>query len=1443
MDYLYVYGEKFTHCFALDVRSEKQTFVLGTSFTDENEDIFLSVTVRDNVLEVQSQRLTPGNLKEIVLKGNYKVQMEYVMEEALKNSALIVDLNAFPWFRIGSRYGCDLVYDYHSLVDKEHLTFYLDNNAIYMNAATANGIYVNQHKAQRSVKLEKYSYVNLYRLTIVVGYPFLFIYGHNRTISSKFSQFMNHTGSIDSVHDSRNLVSAPDIGMKEDIPCNEVPDETDCELIKEEVTLRMSGSEQFGRERNPLFSMGPAFTMMIPVLLMGFMSRRIYGRESKFYLITIVMGVSSSLIAVLWAILTQADNKKQLSRDRERRNKERIEYLERAERRLNDIWNNNYRWFFRNYPQIDFSIQNNIPFHNGFIRLGIGNRENPSRVSVQGEDDFWMEREESKDYLDLQNKYNVISNVPVGFTYTQWSEISVYGREKAMFSCLYLLMVSFMERDAGEYPRIGFFYDKNHPRQVALADGFKKITNGFCFESHTRLLAGDFDEMSEILPAFMNGIKDQNVPMVLILLNTSLIKDGNVWEEIRGKQRAGRLSLIRCFSPDTPSLREGVSIRLLGKTNRLTVSDANGTFVTDYLPDQISYQNLFFLSCRNYYSRITNHDKEQIPEQVSFLKLFGCREVEDLMILKRWKGASTQNSIRVPIGMGSGKQIQYLDIHEKYHGPHGLIAGTTGSGKSELLQTYLMSLAVCFGPDEVNYFLMDYKGGGLGIYLGNLPHCVGVISNLSGNQIKRAMAAITSENKRRQLLLSREGVKHIDEYQNLYRKHKVSDPMPHLLIVIDEFAELKKEEPEFMSEIISLAQVGRSLGIHLILATQKPGGTVDEKVWSNARFHLCLRVQDKQDSNDMIHRPEAAFLLNPGRCYLQVGQDEIFICFQTAFCGEIYEKEERGGATYITDTGRRVSHRNKVKEKEKTTVLEIVCKYIQREYEKTDIPKASGLWYEELPKTLDEKVLTKHGMFSQKTQIVIGAADDPGNQCWRAVEYNYQKDGNLIIFGNSGSGKSTLIANIICKLSENLSSKQFRFLYISIGERTFYKEETLGNYMGKLTDSEGYELFFYHLGKLFSERKRLLQGKGFSEYIRENNTETPVIIIFADNIPKFLRGLPESQEEQLMTILAEGPRCGFYMVGSAETPGDFNSKLFARFKSSLVLEMNDVYGYGDALRYYKNRMVPERNIPGRGLCLYEGRPLEFQGCVPAELPKKKTNELMDFSANIPDYPEYPFYSNEVSDLLYDKAKRELYFALSPLTGTGIAHSFIKSPIFVLSGADGTGKTNLVNLLVNLLLIQKEQLIFIPENPLLRSPERMGNAGNTDFEVPNNAQGCFVIIKDLRTLFFAMEQGNVSEEEKMISLIEQAKGVIVGMNPLRDGVPLSSAVGRALTKYKSGVHLGGNLAMQRILDFHDVPYTIQNKETRPGEGYYISGPFASSVKVRVPLFRKEEKEDE
>lgn len=290
----------------------------------------------------------------------------------------------------------------------------------------------------------------------------------------------------------------------------------------------------------------------------------------------------------------------------------------------------------------------------------------------------------------------------------------------------------------------------------------------------------------------------------------------------------------------------------------------NGEY-TKYIPDNSpSFDRMRFSSELLFRSSISKKTRN------TFLDLYQTDSAQSLRIEERWAGNSALASLAVPIGFLSDGQPVYLDLHEKGHGPHGLVAGTTGSGKSELIMTLILSLAVNYSPKEVQFVLIDFKGGGLvTTFCQNdrtLPHLAGVLTNLDGRDIERALFSFQSEIQRREKLfaeLSESSNQPVLNYKD-YRKTPGHEDLAEIVIIIDEFAELKKEYPQFLKDLISISRVGRSLGIHLILSTQKPGGIVDEQIWSNSHFKICLKVQEKSDSKEVLHTEEASYIRYPG---------------------------------------------------------------------------------------------------------------------------------------------------------------------------------------------------------------------------------------------------------------------------------------------------------------------------------------------------------------------------------------------------------------------------------------------------------------------------------------------------------------------------------------------------------------------------------------------------
>ena len=271
--------------------------------------------------------------------------------------------------------------------------------------------------------------------------------------------------------------------------------------------------------------------------------------------------------------------------------------------------------------------------------------------------------------------------------------------------------------------------------------------------------------------------------------------------------------------------------------------------------------------------------------------------------------------------------------------------------------------------------------------------------------------SIESELKYREEIFAeiglRERVSNLDiyKYQKLYRENVVNTPLPHLFIISDEFAELKTQQPEFMSQLISAARIGRSLGVHLILATQKPSGVVDDQIWSNSRFRVCLKVQEKTDSMEMLKRPEAAELKDTGRFYLQVGYNELFRLGQSAWAGSLYvpqdkvEEQKDDGIRIIDNTGN--TAKEVIPDKKKTCVakpvkqLDAVVLYLKKIVEEECI-RVKPLWLAPMPeRILLEELKEKYASDRVNEYMlapVVGEYDKPASQRERSEERRVGKE-------------------------------------------------------------------------------------------------------------------------------------------------------------------------------------------------------------------------------------------------------------------------------------------------------------------------------------------------------------------------------------------------------------------------------------------------------------------
>ncbi|MCX8067366.1 MAG: FtsK/SpoIIIE domain-containing protein [Anaerolineae bacterium] len=372
-----------------------------------------------------------------------------------------------------------------------------------------------------------------------------------------------------------------------------------------------------------------------------------------------------------------------------------------------------------------------------------------------------------------------------------------------------------------------------------------------------------------------------------------------------------------------------------------------------------------------------------LPSSIRLLEVLGIRDIQQYDAQAAWTRRAPDRLLKAVLGVRKGGQPLVLDLSHTGHGPHGLIAGTTGSGKSELLQTLVISLALSHHPHDLGFILVDFKGGGAFSPLAPLPHVLGLVTNISGNLAERALVALEAEIKRREHLFNQFNVNDIARYQELYwqRQGQGMEPLPRVVIIVDEFAELVTDYPEFMDGLVRVARVGRSLGIHLILATQSPRGKVSQQIWANSRFRICLRVEDTAESQDMLRRPDAAYLPRmPGRGYLQVGDNEVFELFQVARVASTYraagdtdtligQPTERIVIREVTATGERRelydSRKFLPQQKSGTarTDLEVVTQHLAAIARRMGLKKLSSPWPEPLPAHIPlPKLLKQEGL-------------------------------------------------------------------------------------------------------------------------------------------------------------------------------------------------------------------------------------------------------------------------------------------------------------------------------------------------------------------------------------------------------------------------------------------------------------------------------------------------
>ncbi len=526
------------------------------------------------------------------------------------------------------------------------------------------------------------------------------------------------------------------------------------------------------------------------------------------------------------------------------------------------------------------------------------------------------------------------------------------------------------------------------------------------------------------------------------------------------------------------------------------------------------------------------------------------------LVTARW---AQSQSLRAVIGALPEAPLS-LDLRSD--GPHALVAGTTGAGKSELLQTLVASLALTHSPERITFLLVDYKGGAAFKDCVRLPHTVGFVTDLNTHLVRRALVSLEAELHRRERILAAHGAKDLPDLE----AKAPSQTPPSLLIVVDEFASLAREVPEFVEGVVNVSQRGRSLGLHLVLATQRPAGVVTENIRANTNLRIALRVAGENDSLDVIGIRDAAVIDRgkPGRAIAKVGPREL-LQFQTGYVGgrtthDMVPPVELGVAGF---EGVEWEAKDEVvrDEGEMTgpTDLERIVDVTVAATRSLGLADPHRPWLDPLPDLLDLEELPAS---SSAAEVVIARSDLPSKQRQEAAAIRFASDGSLLVYGASRSGKTVLLRTIAASLA---LQPEPSWIYAIDAGRGLTPIEVLPGVgaVVPVDDHERVVRLLKMLEQMVADRRRHLAevGVGDLSELRETRPDDvqPRVFLLVDGFTMFRDAFEKvdrgQSADRLARIIADGRAAGVHVVMSADRRGGVPSAITGIVPARVVLRM------------------------------------------------------------------------------------------------------------------------------------------------------------------------------------------------------------------------------------------------------------------------------------------------
>ncbi|WP_422771298.1 FtsK/SpoIIIE domain-containing protein [Plantactinospora sp. WMMC1484] len=880
---------------------------------------------------------------------------------------------------------------------------------------------------------------------------------------------------------------------------------------------------------------------------------------------------------------------------------------------------------------------------------------------------------------------------------------------------------------------------------------------------------------------------------------------------------------------------------------------------------------------------VTPDETAGLPDRSRLLDLLAADPPDGAELAERWSRQPASTSF--VIGSGFDGTVT-LDLVRD--GPHALIAGTTGAGKSELLQTMVVSLATVNRPDELTFVLVDYKGGSAFHSCVRLPHTLGMVTDLDSALVVRALESLGAELRRREEILAEVAAKDLVQYRVMRGRDPSLPAVPRLVLVIDEFATLAREVPDFIPGLVSIAQRGRSLGIHLILATQRPGGVVTTDIRANTNLRIALRVTDPMESSDVIDVPDAAMIpvATPGRALARLAHRST-VPFQTGYVGAVYqgadsEPPESRPTAPVNATelpwsrlGRALpppvepTHAGTAPDELAATDLDVLVDAIDAAARETGCERQRSPWLPPLPPVvlLDDLTPPESRAGPGLPPVPYALADLPEQQSQPVLTCDLGTLGHLYVLGASRTGRSQLLRTLAASLARSLSCADVHLYAVDAAGGSMVVLSELPH-CGAVVPRADLERLERLVGRLQGElaRRHDLLARHSCAGLDELRAALPPaerpahLMLLVDGWDSLAAVLGDHDGgrllDQFLGLLREGPAAGLHLVMSSE-----RSLLTGRVANlndhRIMLRMTDRTDYSAI--GVNHRRVPEVVPPGRGWRSADQAEIQVALLAPDPSGPAQVEAIRRIAARatardsgvpaqrrpfpVAGLPTAVTFAEAFAQV--PEEHRRPLRALLGIGGDAAGPVYVdftgKQATFLVAGPPGSGRSNtLATLAVSLLAGGTALVILTPRESVLRRLTVHARVRAVEGATPDPARvtaameelggPLVVLVDDVDLLGFANPL-----EAVLRQVVATGRDRALGLAYAGTAETLTQSLGGWIAearRSRQGVLLAPQSAIEGDLVGARVPPGLLRSGSRPGRGY-TPDPTGALSTVTIP----------